>query len=213
VSALPRSGGSARAASLLGAFLAGAYPILVFVGLRWLEPRTMALAIGATMALRAVLRWHRPTRDELLRLATPALLVAAVLGTAFAANDEQTLLFVPALVNVALFIAFVRTLFRGTPMVETFARLRDPDLNPSEVRYCRSVTVVWCGFFAVNATACSYLALAAELWIWTLYTGVLSYLLVGLLFSIEFVVRSWRFQRYQGSIVEPLFRRIFPPPG
>ena len=45
---------------------------------------------------------------------------------------------------------------------------------------------------------------------WTLYTGLVSYLLVGLLYSVEFVVRSWRFGRYGGTLVEPLFRRIFP---
>jgi len=213
VSAAAAPSAGSRVATIAGGVLAAGYPILVYVGLRWLEPRAMALLIGATMLLRAALRWHRPTPAELLRLATPALAIAAVLGTAYAANDEQTLLWVPGLVNGALLFAFARTLRRGTPMVETFARLRDPDLNPAEVRYCRSVTVVWCVFFAANAAVCFYLAWTAPLWVWTLYTGVLSYAAVGGLFAVEFVVRSWRFQRYRGSVVEPLFRRIFPPPG
>lgn len=38
----------------------------------------------------------------------------------------------------------------------------------------------------------------------------LAYLLVALLVAIEFVVRAWRFGRYSGTLVEPLFRRWFP---
>jgi len=140
-----------RSVKIASGLLAAMYPLLIFVGLRWLEPRWMAAAIGATVAIRAALRWRRPSPAELRRLVAPVLLVAGVLGTAFVANDARTLLFVPVLVNAALLLAFVRTLSRGTPMVET-------------------------------------------------------------VFAVEFVVRSWRFQLYAGSVVEPLFRRIFPPP-
>jgi uncharacterized membrane protein len=206
---MPTPSRSVRIASFL---LAAGYPFLIFFGLRWLEPRWMAAGIGITVMMRAALRWRRPSSAELRRLMLPVLLVAGVLGTAFAANDARTLLFVPALVNAALLLAFARTLRAGTPMVETFARLQDSDLTEAEVRYCRSVTVVWSVFFALNAAVSLWLALFAELWLWTLYTGVVSYGLVGILFAVEFVVRSWRFQRYAGSVVEPLFRRIFPPP-
>lgn len=199
-----------RSLRIASGLLAAAYPLLIFVGLHWLEPRWMAAGIGVTVMVRAALR--RPSSAELRRLMLPVLLVAGVLGTAFAANDARTLLFVPALVNTALLLAFARTLRGGTTMVETFARMQDSDLSDAEVRYCRSVTAVWSVFFAVNAAASLWLALFADVWLWTLYTGVISYGLVGILFAVEFVVRSWRFQRYAGSVVEPLFRRIFPPP-
>jgi len=201
-----------RSLEIASGLLAAMYPLLIFIGLRWLEPRWISAAIGVTVTVRAALRWRRPSSAELRRLLIPILLVAGVLGTAFLTNDARTLLFVPALVNVALLVGFARTLFRGTPMVETLARLQDSDLTDAEVRYCRSVTVVWSVFFALNAAASLWLALFADVWLWTLYTGAISYGLVGLLFAVEFVTRSWRFQRYGGSVVEPLFRRIFPPP-
>ena len=195
---------------LLRGLLVVAYPFLVFVGLYWLEPRWVALLLGGSFLLRALLRWHRPSADELRQLLAPGLLVASVLGLTLALNEARFLLFVPSLVNAALLVAFARTLRFGPPLVETFARMREEELSDAQIRYCRSVTSVWCVFFAANAGFCLWLALASELWLWTLYTGLLSYLLVGLLFGAEFVVRSWRFGRYRGTAVEPLFRRLFP---
>jgi uncharacterized membrane protein len=194
---------------LLRGLLAVAYPFLIYAGLRWLEPRSVALLLGGAVALRAVLNWHRPSAQELRRLAVPGLLVAAVLVLTLALNDARALLFVPVLANGALLVAFGRTL-RGPSLVETFARLREPELSDAQIRYCRTVTGVWCVFFAANAAVCLWLALVADLWLWTLYTGLVSYLLVGAVFAVEFVVRSWRFRNYQGTLVEPIFRRLFP---
>ena len=55
-----------------------------------------------------------------------------------------------------------------------------------------------------------WLALAGDLWSWALYTGLVAYVLMGILFAVEFVVRSWRFRNYQGTVLEPLFERLFP---
>jgi uncharacterized membrane protein len=194
----------------LRVLLALAYPFLVFGALRGLQPRAVAAALAVVLLLRAVTLWRRPQRDEVRRLLPPAAAVAAVLLGAVLSNDERFLLVVPTLMNAVLFVSFARTLFGGPTLVETLARLQVPDLPEVEVRYCRSVTLVWCVFFVVNGGVALWLALARDLSLWTLYTGLVSYLLVGLLFAVEFVVRSWRFGRYEGTLVEPLFRRLFP---
>jgi len=195
----------------LRALLTAAYPLLVYAGLEILEPRTLALGLGAIVCLRAVTRWHRPSAQELRQLAPPALLVGAVVvGTALL-NDARLLLLVPALVNAALLVAFGRTLFgEGPTLVETFARMQVPDLPAEEVDYCRSVTRVWCGFFTANGATALLLALRGDTSLWALYNGGIAYLLVAILFGVEFVVRSWRFGRYGGTLAEPLFRRLFP---
>jgi len=124
--------------------------------------------------------------------------------------DPRALLFVPVLVNLALLYAFGRTLRRGPTIVEQLARLREPALSPAQVRHCRTTTAVWCAFFAVNALVCSALAWAAPLWLWTLYTGVIAYALMALLFAAEWLVRSWRFHQLSGAWVDLLLRRFFP---
>lgn len=206
----------------LRGLLVVAYPFAIFFGLRWLEPRALALAIGALLVLRVMLRSRipqggsdrtaiasaaqGPKRSELRRLLWPVLLMGAVLGFTLALNEGRILLFVPAGVNVALLVAFGRTLRHGTPMVETFARLQHPDLTPEKIRHCRTFTGVWCGFFFANAAVCAALAFYGDLELWTLYTGFLSYLFIGLLLAAEFVVRSWRFGRSEGGVVDRVIR-------
>jgi len=195
---------------ILRALLGLGYPFLIFGGLQLLQPREIAVGLAGLLVLRGLLSWRRPTAEELKRLAVPAALVVGVLVPTLLRNDEAWLLLVPVAMNLALLVGFARTLWNGPPLVETFARLQVPDLPPDEVHYCRSVTRVWCVFFALNASVCLGLALFASLGTWVLYTGFVSYLLVGVLYAVEFVVRSWRFGRYEGALVEPLFRRIFP---
>ena len=194
----------------LRGLLAGVYPFVVFAGLHWLEPRRVALLLGALLAVRALAGWRGPSADALRRLAVPALLVAAVLGPTLATNDPGSLLFAPVWINAALLVAFARSLFGGPTLIETFARLRDPALSDAQVRHCRHFTIAWCVFFVVNAAVCTALALRGDLWLWTLYTGGISYLLIGALFAAELGVRYWRFRNYQNSLFEPLFRRLFP---
>ena len=88
--------------------------------------------------------------------------------------------------------------------------MRVPDLPAQEVDYCRSVTRVWCAFFVANGAIALFLAAVGDREAWALYNGVVAYGLMGLLFGVEFTVRSWRFGRYGGTLAEPLFRRLFP---
>jgi len=125
-------------------------------------------------------------------------------------RDPRALLLVPVLVNLGLLFAFARTLRGGPTMIERFARMRDPNLSAARVRHCRTATAVWSGFFAANAAVCLALAWAGPLWLWTLYTGFVGYLLMALLFAVEWLVRSWRFHRLRAAWVDPVLRRFFP---
>jgi uncharacterized membrane protein len=124
--------------------------------------------------------------------------------------DTRALLLVPVFVNLGLLFAFGRTLRGGPTLVEQIARLGEPTLSAAQVRHCRATTQVWCGFFAANALICLALAWAAPLWLWTLYTGLVAYVLMALLFAAEWLVRSWRFHQFRGAWVDPLMRRFFP---
>jgi uncharacterized membrane protein len=95
--------------------------------------------------------------------------------------------------NASLLFVFGRTLFGGETLVETFARMQHPELSAERIRHCRTVTLVWCSFFLANGCVSLWLALAGDPQLWALYTGFIAYVLMGLLFAGEFVVRSWRF--------------------
>lgn len=103
--------------------------------------------------------------------------------------DPRALRLVPVFINLGLLYAFGRTLFGGPTIIERFALLQHPSLSAEQVRHCRAATAVWCAFFAANAAICAVLAWSAPLSIWTLYTGVVAYLLMGLLFAVEWLLR------------------------
>jgi uncharacterized membrane protein len=124
--------------------------------------------------------------------------------------DARALRLVPVFVNLGLLYVFGRTLRSGPTIVERLALLRQPALSEAQVRHCRTTTAVWCAFFAANAIVCTALAWTAPLWLWTLYTGVIAYALIAVLFAAEWLVRSWRFHQLSGAWVDPLLRRFFP---
>jgi uncharacterized membrane protein len=125
-------------------------------------------------------------------------------------DDRRFVLALPVLTNAALFAHFASSL-RTVPIAERFARAQHGDLPEREVAYCRSVTRVWCAFFVLNGGVTAALGLWAPLAWWTLYTGAISYVLVGLLVAAEYIVRKARFRRYGSSVVDRLLSRILPP--
>ena len=144
-------------------------------------------------------------------LIVPIVLVGGIVGIAMALDDGRVFLFVPVLINLALFVSFARTLVSGPSMIETLARRRFGQVPPEHLPYCRRVTEVWCAFFVVNGAVILGLALRAPIEYWTLYTGVVAYVVVGLLFTAEMTYRAWRFRRYEGDVTDVVFRRLFPP--
>ena len=96
-------------------------------------------------------------------------------------------------------------------MVERFARAADPDLPDFVIPYCRKVTMVWCVFFVSNAACVVALALRGPVEWWALYTGLIFYLLMGVIVAGEFVTRKIWFRNYESGFADRLFARAFPP--
>ena len=188
------------------------YPLLVYAGLLVFEPRVLVAIAGGLLLARGASGWRAWNRRDVRRVMMPVSLVAAVLAVAAILNDGRAFLFVPALVNGALLIGFGRSLVRGPSMSETYARLRHPEMPASRAPYLRALTGMWCVVFAVNLTISLLLALYGTLEAWTLYNGILAYALIGSLLAAERVYRYWRFRGYHGDLLDPLFRRVFPPP-
>jgi uncharacterized membrane protein len=188
-----------------------AYPILIFVALSWLEPREVGLVVLALAGLRLLTARFGTAVAFVKEVWIPAAAIGVVATATAIWNDPMALLLGPTLINVALLGSFGGSLWSDRPMVERFARIQVDDLTPAEVRYCRAVTLVWCVFFVTNGSITLYLALAGDVETWALFTGFISYLLIGLLFMTEYVYRHWRFRRFVGGFADPLLKWCFPP--
>ena len=74
-------------------------------------------------------------------------------------------------------------------MIERFARIQEPDLDHEGVIYTRKVTIAWCLFFLSNGLIALYTVFYSSIEIWTLYNGFVSYILMGLFFAVEYLIR------------------------
>jgi uncharacterized membrane protein len=100
----------------------------------------------------------------------------------------------PVLVNAVLLGVFAYSLIFPPSMIERFARMSEPNLPAQAIGYTRRVTQIWCVFFGINGAIALMTALCASPAIWTLYNGLIAYLLMGLLLAGEYVIRR-RFKR------------------
>jgi len=96
----------------------------------------------------------------------------------------------PALMSLGFAALFGLTLVRPPTLIERFARRGDPSLSEEAVEYCRRVTVVWFVYCLVNAAIASGTALLGSLELWSLWTGVLSYVGMSILFFGEVLLRK-----------------------
>lgn len=172
-----------KAFAAILAILTLAYPLAIYLAVDRFAPAWLALVLIALALARAVL-----TRQSLWLGAAAAAAILGVLGGV--RGELLPLQIYPVLVNTALFGIFFASLLRPPTVIERLARLSEPELPPAAVRYTRQVTVVWCTFFVVNAVCSLATALWASLEVWTFYNGFLSYVLIGLLFGVEWLIRK-----------------------
>jgi uncharacterized membrane protein len=170
-----------RVRTHIGQILFALYPLLIFAGLQFLDPRSVGLLVLIALALRY--------RRHVARLFTGFSVVQFVALGMLATNSEALLRLYPAAISASMLVLFGVTLVHPPTMVERFARLQEQELSPASVRYTRRVTQTWCGFFVVNGAIAAYTAVSASREAWALYNGVIAYLLMGTLFAGERLLR------------------------
>jgi uncharacterized membrane protein/peptidoglycan/xylan/chitin deacetylase (PgdA/CDA1 family) len=196
-----------RASQVLTFLFTLAYPLLVALSVGLLGARFAALVLLSLLALTRI----RTLRRDLRRargLTALGASVAVLLVMAAVLDDPRFLLAYPSLVNAVLLVQFAWSLRGGGSIVQRFAQIEVIALSPAEIRYCRSVTLAWCVFFVLNGSACTALALLAPRAVWAIYTGGIAYLLMGLLFAGEYVVRKSRFGRFGAHLVDRILARL-----
>ncbi|MDR2247658.1 MAG: AMP-binding protein [Treponema sp.] len=193
--------------------LAAAYPVLVFcflvilkVPVRVFSLFVVAVALVSFLALSAKrkpgIREGGPGQSpEKARFGGGAsrvfnvVLLGAVGLLCLFTNSPLILKLYPVLMNALFLCVFGGTLFFPPVMIFRLAVLQDRTIRGSlaEKRveaYCRKVTILWCGFFILNGGVAVYSVFWASDAFWSLYNGGISYILIGVLFAGEFIVRK-----------------------
>lgn len=170
------------------------YPLAVYAGLGRTSPVLLAAVLAASWTLRLT-AW----RGQQARPWTLAALVLAYCSLLAWQPWPGIERWYPCLINLALALGFAASLHRGMPAIERLARLQEPDLPAAGVRYTRRVTWLWLGFFILNGSIAAGLSLWGSLHWWALYNGGVAYLLMGLLFVLEYGMRC-RLRRRQAIL-------------
>ncbi|HCU64203.1 MAG TPA: hypothetical protein DF774_00425 [Rheinheimera sp.] len=169
--------------SLLLGFGTLLYPVWVYAsvsyGWLWLAPVPLLLLLLARLWLQ-----KDPKQRGFAALTLLVLLLALLAG-----QTELALLYYPVWINAGLLLIFAWSLYFPPTVIERLARLMEGELPESGVRYTRKVTQVWCLFFFGNGSVAACLAWYGNWQWWLWYNGALSYLLMGLLFGAEYLVR------------------------
>lgn len=161
------------------------YPFLVWFSLDKLQPRLLALMLAALLMLRLWSRSRAASRGEFwMAMAGTVLLLTVALF-----NRTDGLLIYPVFVSLAFFTVFAYSLIFPPTVIERLARLEFPDLPPQGVAYTRKVTVVWSAFFLGNAAISTATVWYGDYWLWSLYNGLIFYVLMGLLMAVEMTIR------------------------
>lgn len=126
---------------------------------------------------------RRPRASSVARVALTPLIVWAL----YLLKANVWFRLYPAVMTAIALTAFAVSLFR-TPLVEVFARAAGERLDDRGVTYCRGVTRVWTGFLAVHFAVTVGTVFASDR-VWAVYNGVVAYVLMGMLFVGEWLIR------------------------
>lgn len=174
------------ALNILLAALTVLYPFAVYFGQEQLGAKGFALILFALFSLRFIININKANNKQAwLLLGLMAIFSLFIYNE----NSIQGLLLYPVIVNSVFFTIFYYSLFTKTSIIERLARIQEPDLPPSGIRYTRKVTQAWCLFFIFNGSMALYTALYCDMKVWSLYNGMIAYILIAILFLGELPIR------------------------
>ncbi len=188
------------------------YPLLVLLGLTYLDVRWTALALAVLLGRRFVAQVFVSKETSFRVLVQIAGTAALLVGAAWS-GSELFLRFTPFGISLIFFFQFATSLRPGsTPIIERFARLQKPDLPEDHAAYCRSLTRVWLAVFVGNSALVLAAAFVREKALWAMLVGPASYLYLGAFLGGEYVHRKRRFREFNPKnpvdrLLEPLLGR------
>lgn len=119
--------------------------------------------------------------------------IIPVLGTVcvvllFHFSKIYALKFYPVIVNSFIFCVFFSSVFCEETIIQKIAKKMDGELTDFSRNYTRKLTYVWCIFLFVNLSI-SFATVFMSSKVWELYNACISYIALGVMFEVEYIVR------------------------
>ena len=172
------------------------YPFVVYFGLQVFSPLAIALSLLLFLSFRVVLQWRE--KKEKIHLISLALTISIVAGLVLI-DVLMAVKSYPIALCLSLAAVFGYSLIYPPTIIERFAKMVEPNLNENGILYTRNVTITWIAFFILNSGISLWTALYENIETWALYNGFLSYIFMGCIFMIEFIVRQFVKKKHIGG--------------
>src|SRR5574344_339248 len=167
------------------------YPFLVYYLLQHNLTIVVAIILLLVLLVRLIAGGLKKLFEGLVLLTIGLLMMALYLWDN---RNEVFLLLYPVMINVVFLTVFGSSLAKNNiPIVQKIASLhvKKELQNLAFKDYCRNVTIAWCLFFVVNGSIALVTVIYGNREIWTLYNGVIAYILIGIMFVAEYLVRRF----------------------
>lgn len=171
------------------------YPLLVY----HFASSDRPLLLVATLAILGALRLCAAGPVSKPKLVLGLIALCAFCALALLDGQLRVLRLYPVLISLGGAGFCLYTLAYPPSAIERFARRIGMVVPTQAIAYLRGVTLLWLGFFCLNAGLAGYTAVATDVATWALYNGLISYLIIGLLLLAEWLYRQ-RYQRKQEQL-------------
>jgi len=177
------------------------YPFLIYFGLDYFKFKASHLGLFF-LALFVLRIFFTKTKSKTARW---QLIFTVVIGGTLATltwifDSKEFLLWYPVGLSTAFFLVFTMSIIFPPTIIEQIARPRNKDFPEVAVVHTRNVTIVWATFFGLNIIVSSWTVVYGGMEVWTLYNGLLSYIIVGILIGIEILVRRRMKKNYKQKL-------------
>lgn len=170
------------------------YPLLAHFAVITQIPALQIMAIVSLSAglLYKGLRQRRIFSWSILCFVALCMIVLSYMNMGF------FLIYLPSMIiPILLLNVFFRSLLPGKiPLVTDIGEKSRGPLTDQIREYTRNVTIIWVVLFFAMSTWSILLLWLGTPALWSLFTNVINYILVGILFFGEFIFRKWRFPEH-----------------
>ena len=159
------------------------YPFVIFL---FPENKFIYIAMIGICILRAlsVYSWQR----------IAWILLGVVFLVYFLIELKELTYIYPVFINILFCVIFLLSL-NGEALITQIAKkqaqIRGKILDDKAIKYTRNLTKIWILFFIVNGFISFCLMFLEDKIYWMLYCGMISYILIGVLFIAEFLYRKF----------------------
>ncbi len=176
----------------INALLFFLYPLVIHTALTINEP---LWAVGMLIFLSAFQFVSSLLENPINRLSMVISMLLLILAFSNYLHQAVLALYLPPLlISGTLFIVFSQSLTKSRePIISKIARLLFAENDPQILAYTRRVTLLWNIFFALIFIESALLALFTSIEVWSLFTNLLNYLFVVIVFALEYLYRRIRF--------------------